>query len=112
LLKEKTKRSFPWFKKKLIYKLYNSSMKQFFLIPFSLFMLFSSLQAKDITLLAKELNLQAGTKATVQWERIFSSQRHIKKYKLEHLSLHTRTELKSYLIKHAADSEQPIVPGL
>jgi len=75
-------------------------------------MLYSSVYAEDVVLLAKELNLQAGTKATVQWERIFSSPRHLKKYKLEHLDLHARTQLKSYLIKHAADSEQPIVPGL
>lgn len=87
-------------------------MKQFLLIFFSLFVLSSSLNAESVTLLARNLDLQAGTKATVQWERIFSSQRHLKRYKLADLPLHTRTQLKSYLIKHAADSEQPIVPGL
>ena len=75
-------------------------------------MLVSSLQAKSVVILAQELNLQAGSKATVQWERIFSSPRHLKRYKLEHLSLETRIGLKAYLIRHSADSEQPIVPGL
>ena len=87
-------------------------MKLFLIISFSLFLLSSAVNAGDIVMLAKKLNLQAGTKATVQWERIFSSQRHLKKYKLQELPLHTRAELKTYLIKHAADSEQPIVPGL
>ena len=67
---------------------------------------------QDISQLAKDLNLQAGSKATVQWERIFSSQRHLVRYKLEDIPLFTRNKLKAYLIKHAADSEQPIVPGL
>lgn len=62
--------------------------------------------------LAKELNLYAGTKASIQWERVFSSQRRLAKYKLDQLSQTTRDSLKTYLIKHAADSEQPIVPGL
>ena len=75
-------------------------------------MLSSSLHAENVILLAKKLNLQAGTKATVQWERIFSSQRHLKRYKLKNLSPQTKLQLKAYLIKHAADSEQPIVPGL
>ncbi|MEA1983843.1 MAG: hypothetical protein U9N39_09890 [Campylobacterota bacterium] len=73
---------------------------------------FSSLEAQSIKTLAKELNLQAGSKATVQWERIFSSQRHLKKYKLDSIPIEIRQQLKIYLIKHAADSEQPIVPGL
>jgi len=87
-------------------------MKQFLIISFSLLMLLTSLPADDITMLAKELNLQAGSKATVQWNRIFSSPRHLKRYKLEHLTQATRMQLKAYLIRHAADSEQPIVPGL
>ncbi len=73
---------------------------------------FGSLQSQSIEALAQELHLQAGSKATVQWERIFSSQRHLKKYKLDYISIETRQQLKVYLIKHAADSEQPIVPGL
>jgi len=87
-------------------------MKYFLNLLFSLLILPSALNALDVVKLAKELNLQAGTKATVQWERVFSSQRHLKKYKLLDLPLQTRKELKTYLIEHAADSDQPIVPGL
>ena len=62
--------------------------------------------------LANELNLYAGTKASIQWERVFSSQRRLEKYKLNHLSPSILNSLENYLIHHAADSEQPIVPGL
>jgi len=67
---------------------------------------------KNIEALAKELNLYGGQKATIQWERVFSSPRHLKRYKLEKLPISTRLALKKYLIEHAADSEQPIIPGL
>jgi len=75
---------------------------------------FSSLYAKnaDVRQLAKELNLYAGSKAIIQWERVFSSQRHLVRYKLDTLSQAERDQLKEYLIQHAADSKQPIVPGL
>ncbi len=84
-------------------------MKKLFLVSLLSISLFAT---QNISQLAKDLNLQAGTKATVQWERIFSSQRHLVRYKLEGIPLCTRNKLKIYLIKHAADSEQPIVPGL
>jgi hypothetical protein len=71
-----------------------------------------SLHAQDISLLAKELQLYPGTKATVQWKRIFTSKRHMKRYKVDTLPSQTRMQLMQYLIKHAADSDQPIVPGL
>ncbi|QOP40642.1 hypothetical protein [Sulfurimonas marina] len=69
-------------------------------------------QPSNIELLAKELNLYAGSKASIQWKRVFSSPRHLKRYKLENLDQHTRDQLEEYLINHAADSEQPIVPGI
>jgi hypothetical protein len=87
-------------------------MKKLFLILFSHFVIVISAQAQTVSDLAKELNLQAGSKASIQWERVFSSPRHIKRYKLQHLSSLQLLRLKTYLIKHAADSEQPIVPGL
>lgn len=68
--------------------------------------------SEEISQIARELNLYGGQKATIQWKRIFSSPRHLKRYKLDTLSISTRLELKKYLIKHSADSEQPIVPGL
>lgn len=66
----------------------------------------------DIANLAKNLNLYAGTKASIQWERIFSSERRLKRYKLDQLNEIKLIELKNYLIKHSADSKQPVVPGL
>ena len=72
----------------------------------------SSLNAQSISITAKELNLYAGTKASIQWKRIFSSQRRMVKFHIDELSQMQKEELKIYLINHAADSEQPIVPGL
>jgi len=73
---------------------------------------FTNLHADEISIVAKELNLYAGTKASVQWQRVFSSPRRMQKYKLDVLSPEVKNKLQIYLINHAADSEQPIVPGL
>jgi len=70
------------------------------------------LNAQEVSALAKELKLYGGTKATVQWERIFSSERHLVRYNLNALDQQTRNSLKKYLIEHSADSQQPILPGL
>lgn len=80
------------------------------LIIFSLFT--ATLYANTIEEFAHDLNLIAGTKAIVQWERVFSSPRHMKRYKIDDLPQETRDKLKEYLIQHAADSEQPMIPGL
>ena len=66
----------------------------------------------DMQKLANSYGLYGGEKASIQWERIFSSQRHLKRYKLDKLDKKTLEALRNYLVKHAADSEQPIVPGL
>ena len=76
---------------------------------------FLSAQAVEhikIVQLAKKYNLYPGSKASIQWERVFSSERHLKRYKLENIPEPLRVSLKIYLIEHAADSDQPIVPGL
>jgi len=83
-------------------------MKTILLLCISL----SAVNAFEIEEVAKELNLKAGTKASVQWRRVFSSPRHMKRYKVDTLDQITRDLLKNYLIQHAADSDQPIVPGL
>ena len=76
-------------------------------------LLFSTaLSANDIGVLAKKLSLYGGSKAAIQWERVFSSERHLIRYKLDSLAQDTREELKKYLVDHSADSQQPIVPGL
>lgn len=85
--------------------------KMIIIIMFSTFII-NSLCAEDISKLAKELNLYAGTKASIQWERIFSSERRLKKYSINDLSQTKKYKLKKYLVNHAADSEKPIVPGL
>jgi hypothetical protein len=87
-------------------------MKRIILTLISYLMITLSAQAQSVSDLAKELNLQAGSKASIQWERVFSSKRHMKRYKLEKLSTTELQKLRTYLIMHAADSEQPIVPGL
>ena len=81
----------------------------FILLTSSLFVLLHAKTAKSI---AQELHLQPGAKASVQWERVFSSPRHMKKYKVDTLDKESIVKLKTYLINHAADSAQPIVPGL
>lgn len=79
-------------------------------------LLFTTLNAtpqdENVISLAKELNLYAGTKAKIQWKRIFTSQRHMERYHINTLSDEDRALLMKFLILHAADSEQPIVPGL
>ena len=66
----------------------------------------------NMQVLTQELGLVAGSKASVQWKRVFSSERRLIKYKLDKLSPTILKKLEIYLINHAADSEQPIVPGL
>ena len=87
-------------------------MKLFATILFILLFFSQFLLAYSVEELAIKLKLQAGTKASVQWKRVFSSPRHMKRYKIDQLDQTTRDLLESYLIEHAADSDQPIVPGL
>lgn len=72
----------------------------------------TNLSADSVSSIAEKMNLYAGTKASVQWERIFSSDRRLKRLGLDLLEYEKLIELKHYLIKHAADSKQPVVPGL
>jgi hypothetical protein len=83
-----------------------------FLLIIAYFVLFTSINASDISMLAKSLNLYPGTKASVQWERIFSSERKQKKYSIDTLTKQQKEDLRAYLVQYAADSDQPIVPGL
>ena len=74
-----------------------------------LLIIIPSIEAQSVSELAKELHLQAGSKASLQWQRVFSSKEYIQKYNLQKLSTERLKELKRYLIKHSADSEEPIV---
>ncbi len=62
--------------------------------------------------LAQQLQLVPGTKASIQWKRIFNSAPRRKRYGLDTLSQEQLQQLRRYLIEHAADSPKPIVPGL
>jgi len=78
-------------------------------------LLLSTLYAGDsnsIENVSNELNLIPASKAIVQWERVFSSESRKKRFHIDQLSPEVQELLKAYLIEHAADSSQPMVPGL
>jgi hypothetical protein len=60
---------------------------------------------------AKALHLIPGKKAIIQWERVFKSERKMKKYGINKLSTKEKEALKKYLLDHAADSDHPTVAG-
>ncbi len=62
--------------------------------------------------IAREFHLVPGTKASIQWKRIFKNRLKRKRYGLDTLSQKQLHELEDYLLEHAADSPKPIVPGL
>jgi len=62
-------------------------------------------------ILAKKLHLNAASKAIIQWERVFRSDRKMKRYKINILSEKEKETLKKYLIDHAIDSDHPTVAG-
>ena len=75
--------------------------------------LFSSvIFAHEARELCQKLDLQPGTKATIQWERVFKSEERQKKLGIDRLNDREKALLKAYLIEHAADSAHPMVPGL
>ena len=59
-----------------------------------------------------ELKIIPASKAIVQWERVFSSDKRMKRFAIDKLEPDVINALKLYLIEHAADSSQPMVPGL
>jgi hypothetical protein len=62
-------------------------------------------------MVVSELNLSAGSKAAIQWKRVFRSERKMKRYKIDTLDDNTKVKLQEYLINHAIDSDQPTVAG-
>jgi len=66
----------------------------------------------DGQLLAKQLNISACSKASVQWIRIFTKERKLKKYGIDTLNSKEQEALKEYLINHAADSDLPESAGI
>ena len=83
------------------------------IVKISIFSIFYiNLYADDIGTLANRLNLDAGTKAIVQWERVFQFEKKMKRYKIDKLSKENQRKLKKYLIDHAIDSDKPLVAGV
>ena len=62
--------------------------------------------------IAKNKHLIPASKAGIQWERVFKSQRKLERYKIDMLSKEQKIQLKEYLINHAIDSDQPTVAGV
>lgn len=86
-------------------------MKKIVCVLFLFSTLYASFEERGAEI-AKKYRLIPGTKATIQWKRIFQSKRKLKKYGLENLSKNDLKSLQRYLLKYAADSPKPIVPGL
>jgi len=51
-------------------------------------------------------------KAKQQWVRVFKKERKLKKYGLNKYSKQEKLDLLKYLIKNAADADNPNIPGL
>jgi hypothetical protein len=79
-----------------------------------IFVISSNLNANEnmAKTLVNKLSLSAGSKAIKQWERIFTSAKKMKRYKIDKLSSRDKEILKEYLISHAIDSDQPTVAGI
>ncbi|MFP4332960.1 MAG: hypothetical protein ACLFQJ_06625 [Campylobacterales bacterium] len=70
------------------------------------------LDAKSGKEIAKELKLNPASKAIIQWERMFKSPKRLERIGAENLSDEEKSELKKFLVKYAADSDQPAAAGL
>ena len=87
-------------------------MKQILKMVLAIAFISGTLFANNGQEIAKKLNLQAGTKAIKQWERVFKKDRKMKKYGIDKLTEADKNILKEYLINHAADSDRPAAAGL
>ena len=72
---------------------------------------FAAIAMADGKATAKKLNLEASGRASKQWERVFANPDKIKEIGADKLASAELSELKKYLIDHAADSDHPSVPG-
>jgi len=62
--------------------------------------------------LAAKLGISASSKASTQWVRVFKKAKKMKKFGIDTLSDSDKSELKKYLISHAADSDTPEAAGM
>ncbi|NWF66756.1 MAG: hypothetical protein HXX81_04725 [Campylobacterales bacterium] len=77
-----------------------------------LFCLVSVAFSTDPKELCKKFNLSPSSKAIKQWERVFEKEDKMEKMGIVGLSDAEKSALKDYLIKHAADSDQPAAAGI
>ena len=90
-----------------------AGIKRVFLLVvlFSISVVYGSNETEGAQL-AQQLGLDAASKAMIQWERVFKSERKMKRYKINTLSINKQKLLKRYLIDHAIDSDHPTVAGV
>jgi hypothetical protein len=81
------------------------------IIVLSLFLFLSNLFATTAQELVKKLSLNPASKVIMQWERVFKSERKMKRYKIDSLTDEEKKILKKYLCDHAADSDKPKFAG-
>jgi hypothetical protein len=75
--------------------------------------MYSSLYAvSNAKVLSNKLHINPASKASIQWERIFSKQRKMKRFGIDKLTQDEKMILKLYLINHSADSDQPEMAGI
>jgi len=86
--------------------------KKIFIWLLASFFAISLAAAKSGAELAKELKLNPASKAIVQWERVFGNEKQLARIGADKLTPAEQKELKDYLIKYAADSDQPAAAGL
>ena len=84
--------------------------KTFLILYFSLFSLnlYANSQGEQ---LSQKLHLKVAYKAISQWERVFTSEKKMKRYKIDTLSSIQKEQLRHYLINHAIDSDHPTIAG-
>ena len=87
-------------------------MKKLFSAGIAALFLTAGLQAATGAELAKQLGIAASSKAMKQWERVFEKDRKMEKLGIDKLSAEDKAKLKEYLIRHAADSDQPAAAGM
>ena len=66
-----------------------------------------SLYAVNGKTLATKLGISASSKASIQWHRVFSKPKKMKKMGIDRLTDSEKILLESYLVSHAADSDAP-----
>jgi len=84
---------------------------RFEIVLISLLFLLTELFSISPEKLVEKLSLNPATKAMLQWERVFKSERKMKRYKIYSLSEEEKKILKEYLLSHAADSDKPKFAG-